>query len=226
MSRRTWSARVADRLPDARGREVVLVSHCLLNENARYLGGAFHRGAVPEMADALRSGVGIHQLPCPERVAWGGVRKPLMLAVYGLDARHLGRLRGPLLAVFTRWTRLRYRLLARRVARDVADYEAAGISVRAYVGVGASPSCGVATTLDLRAACAAAARCPLAELSTARVNRDVVRAARTSGRGLFVEALTGDLERRGVQVAMREYDLLAEMDGRPQPGVIAAPPAA
>jgi hypothetical protein len=35
------------------------VSHCLLNENTRYLGGAFHRGAVPEMIELLRSGVGV-----------------------------------------------------------------------------------------------------------------------------------------------------------------------
>jgi hypothetical protein len=39
---------------------VVFVSHCLLDENARYLGGAFHPGAVPEMIGLLRRGVGLY----------------------------------------------------------------------------------------------------------------------------------------------------------------------
>ena len=34
------------RLADERGKQVVFVSHCLLNENTRYLGGAFRRSGV------------------------------------------------------------------------------------------------------------------------------------------------------------------------------------
>jgi predicted secreted protein len=49
----------------------VFVSHCLLNENTRYLGGAFRPGAVGEVVDTyLRAGTGICQLPCPEQLAW------------------------------------------------------------------------------------------------------------------------------------------------------------
>ena len=63
-----------DQLRDARGRRVVLVSHCLLNENTRYAGGAMYAGAVTEIVEELvTAGYGIHQLPCPERLAWGAV---------------------------------------------------------------------------------------------------------------------------------------------------------
>lgn len=66
-----------DQLRDERSRRVVLVSHCLLNQNTRYAGGATRSGAVSELADELiGAGYGIHQLPCPERLAWGGVLNP------------------------------------------------------------------------------------------------------------------------------------------------------
>ena len=64
---------LADRLRDERSRRVAFVSHCLLNENTRYLGGAFRAGAVAELIDELvEHGIGICQMPCPEQHAWGG----------------------------------------------------------------------------------------------------------------------------------------------------------
>lgn len=72
-----------DRLRDERGRRVVLVSHCLLNQNTRYAGGATRTGAVSELLDELiTAGYGIHQLPCPERLAWGGALKRHSLWLY------------------------------------------------------------------------------------------------------------------------------------------------
>lgn len=44
-------------MPDQRGGRVVLLSHCLLNENVRY--------------------PCVVQLPCPEQRAWGGARRRL-----------------------------------------------------------------------------------------------------------------------------------------------------
>ncbi len=38
-----------EQLKDGRGKRVVFVSHCLLNENVRYLGGALRRGRVEEV---------------------------------------------------------------------------------------------------------------------------------------------------------------------------------
>lgn len=45
------------RLRDARGRRVVFLAHCLLNENTRYLGGACRAGCVQEiLAQCTRGG--------------------------------------------------------------------------------------------------------------------------------------------------------------------------
>lgn len=206
-----------ERLADARGREVVFVSHCLLNENARYLGGAFHRGAVPEMIEMLRSGVGVYQMPCPEQQAWGGVLKRRMLRAYGLRDSALYRFRGALFRLFVWHTRVRYRRVAARVAADIEDYSRAGVRVLGVVGVGGSPSCGVNTTLDLRRSFEAVAACPLAMIDRRTVNERAVVACRAAGEGLFIRALKRELKRRRVDVPFVEYDLIAEMRGEPQP---------
>ena len=208
---------LAGRLADARGREVVFVSHCLLNENARYLGGAFHRGAVPEMLELLGTGVGVVQMPCPEQRAWGGLLKRRMLRAYGLRDSPLYRFRGLLFHLFVWHTRAIYGRLAARVARDIEDSSRAGVKVLGVIGVGGSPSCGAGTTLDLRRSFETVAACPLALIDRTTVNEHAVVGCRTAGEGLFIRALQHRLARRGLDIPFMEYDLLAEMRGAPQP---------
>jgi uncharacterized protein YbbK (DUF523 family) len=65
-----------ERLEDERSKRVIFVSHCLLNENTRYLGGAFRPGSVSELVDGWqREGMGVCQMHYPEQRAWGGVLK-------------------------------------------------------------------------------------------------------------------------------------------------------
>jgi hypothetical protein len=67
-------------LTDARGHQVVFVSHCLLNQNTRYLGGATCSGVVTAaVMPFVDDGVGIVQMPCPEQRVWGGVLKRHLL---------------------------------------------------------------------------------------------------------------------------------------------------
>lgn len=221
---RSRATEVLDTLHDARGRRVVLVSHCLLNENTRYAGGATRPGAVEELVGELvRAGYGVHQMPCPERVAWGGVLKRRSLWLYGSKGGPLYPLRGILLRSFLWWTRVAYRRLARQVVRDVTDYQRSGIAVAGIVGVGASPSCGVTTTVDLRAALDVLAACPLAALTREVVNDQAVLGSRRPGEGLFVRALDRRLQRCGVTVPALEHDLAIELKGGAQ-RVLATPP--
>jgi predicted secreted protein len=212
-----------DQLHDARGRRVVLVSHCLLNQNTRYAGGATRSGAVAELvADLMDAGYGIHQLPCPERLAWGGVLKRRSLVLYHSKGGPRYPLRGVLLFAFVWWTKLAYRRLARHVARDVADYHRAGITVDGIVGIGASPSCGVTTTLDMRASLEVVASCPAAALTRDVMNERAVLNCRRAGEGLFIAALDRELKRRNMNLPAREHDLAAELRGEPQ-RVLAGP---
>jgi predicted secreted protein len=203
-SGRSWSA------ADARGGRVVFLSHCLLNENVRFPGGATCPGVVPELGGYVADGVGIYQMPCPEQRAWGGVRKRHLLRLYGCAPLRWRLVRRPALAVATAWTTVRYRRLARRIACDIADYRDSGFEVVEIVGVGGSPSCGVATTLDLDGAVAALAR-GRPDPDRRTMNRDVVAANVVAGRGLFVTCLDRALRARGVTVTYREHDLIAEL---------------
>jgi predicted secreted protein len=205
---------LAERLRDERSRRVAFVSHCLLNENTRYLGGAFRSGGVAEViGELVDQGIGICQMPCPEQHAWGGVLKRRLLLAYGVRGTPLFVAREPLLRLFLLYTRLVYERLARDVAHQIADYDRAGFTVVAVIGVGASPSCGVHTTLDVRRAFDAMARLPAATVDRRSVNREVVLAARRTGEGIFIRALTRRLRRRGLDVPLLEHDLVAEMRG-------------
>jgi predicted secreted protein len=205
------------RLEDARSKQVAFVSHCLLNENVRYLGGAFRPGGIAEVVNELqRREIGICQMPCPEQHAWGGVLKRRMLRAYGAEDTAAYRFRGLLLNLFILHTRIVYRRLARRVVRQIADYERSGFSVIGIIGVGASPSCGVRTTLDIRRSFQAMARIPAGTADRDTVNRDVVVACREAGSGLYIRSLKRELRRRRLTTELLEHDLVAEMRGQPQ----------
>jgi hypothetical protein len=113
-----------------------------------------------------------------------------------------------------RYSRYRYRRLARRAAAQIADYVASGFSVVGVVGIDGSPSCGVDRSIDVRGFARSMARAEPETLTVERQNAMVRRHA-VEGRGLFTEALERELLRRGVRVPMLAHDLFDELDGKP-----------
>lgn len=186
---------------------MVFLSHCLLNHNVRYLGGAEREAGARDLVDGyLAGGVGICQLPCPEQRAWGGVLKRRMLIAYGAGGSWRGPLVRALVGGFVAYTRLVYARLAREVAAEVADYQDCGLQVVGVVGIAGSPSCGVETTLDLPAAVNVLSRCPLADLDRRVVKDEAVGSHTVPGRGLFVTALQRQFTKRGLGIRFDEYD--------------------
>jgi predicted secreted protein len=219
MRRPAWlrSARtIADSvLPDGRSRRVIFLSHCLLNENVRYAGGATRPGGVDELVDAVQAaGVGICQMPCPEQQVWGGVGKRRLMMMFGADGRGLRPVRRLMTPIFLAYTRWRYRRLAREVVASIADYQRSGYLVVGVVGVDGSPSCGVRLTLELERAADALAACDPAATDTTRFNDRVVSANTVPGPGLFIAAMRGESKRRGLTVNLFAHDLVDELAGR------------
>lgn len=205
-----------ERLEDERSKRVIFVSHCLLNENTRYLGGAFRPGGVDELVGGFqREGMGICQMHCPEQRAWGGALKRYLLPIYGSQGTLLYRLRHVLLPLFLFYTRLVYRRLVKEVVRDIEDYVRSGFEVVGIVGVGGSPSCGVWNRLDLRRSLEVIAGCPLARLDRRVMNEEAVAACLSDGEGLFVAAMQRELRRKHLSVRWYEHDLLSEIRGQP-----------
>jgi uncharacterized protein YbbK (DUF523 family) len=198
--------RLAARLADERSRRVVFLSHCLLNQNVRYLGGAWCAGVVPEvLLRFAREGVGLYQMPCPEQASWGGVMKRFVLRFYGSEGTLAYRLRPLLFPLFRSWTRWTYRRLARRVVAHVADYARSGFEIVAIVGVGDSPSCGVRHTLDLRRSLPIVASFDLESIERLDFNERAVRPCLVEGEGFFIQALRRQLVRRGLAIAFLEH---------------------
>jgi uncharacterized protein YbbK (DUF523 family) len=207
--------RWSERLGDHRGRRVVFLAHCLLNENTRYLGGAGREGAIHEILEpCLKQGVGIVQLPCPEQHAWGGALKRGLLLFYGSERTLRYRFRGVLLRVFVWYTRRIYRKLARVTADQIRDYETSGMTVLGVIGVDASPSCGVHRTLDLRTGLEGVARMDRNAATSEDINR-IVRGAVISGQGMYIELLRKELDRHGLPIPMTAHDLIEELEGKP-----------
>ena len=203
---------VIDQLTDSRSKRVVFLSHCLLNENVLYIGGAARPGVVQEVIDRYAGeGVGIYQMPCPEQHAWGGVLKTRMTRLYGARLLRWSPGRHAVVTLTRWWTMSVYRRLARRVAADINDYVDSSFEVVEIVGVGASPSCGVSTTLDLNQAIHNMGGCDRSTLDRSTVNDFVVAGSVVNGRGMFIAALQRQLARRGLKVRFSEHDLLREL---------------
>ncbi len=141
---------IIERVKDERSKKVIFLSHCLLNENTRYVGGAFRPGCVDEIVDELqRQGFGIVQMPCLEQRAWGGVLKRHVLLGFGIRDTWLYKLRGLIMALFVWNTKRVFGKMARPIAREIEDYLDSGFEIVGIVGVDGSPSCGVNCRLDM-----------------------------------------------------------------------------
>lgn len=113
-----------------RDKKIVLLSHCLLNVNAKVYGLADYRGALRELIGfLLEEGYGIIQLPCPEMSIfgvrrWGQVKEQLDTPYY---LNYCKQIFLPFL-------------------KQIIDYYNNGYCLAALIGVNGSPSCGVSKT--------------------------------------------------------------------------------
>lgn len=58
-------------------KKLIVISHCILNQNAVVHGWERARGAYPFIINLLREGYSLIQLPCLEFLTLGGRRKPM-----------------------------------------------------------------------------------------------------------------------------------------------------
>jgi predicted secreted protein len=128
---------------DNRSRKLILVAHCVLNQNSISDGTADFPSQFSEVVELLMENqVGIIQLPCPE------------LTCLGLDRQDTAGAQRELLSENTRIRGLmegehNLRELRDRsddVVTQVGEYRRHGFDVLGLIGINRSPSCGVETT--------------------------------------------------------------------------------
>lgn len=211
----SYSRLITEKLKDKRSKRVIFFSHCILNQNTRYQGGAFCSGIMNDVVKRLLChDYGIVQVACPERMYWGGVSKKIMLFTYGLD-RMFPKLRWikPYLAtMFILYSKLFFSSLARRTVQEMADYLEQGYEIIGFIGVDSSPTCGVNKSMDLKKGFCLHAALDPENLTPYLYNNELYNFAGIQGYGLFIERLKFYLKKRGIEISFSGIDLLREKD--------------
>ncbi len=110
-------------------KNIILVSHCLLNELAVVKNDAGRKDNLSLIKNLMKMNVGIYQLPCPENRMYSPNR--------------LG-------SVYEQFDNNFYRKTSRDllspIVNEIEDYIKDGVSFLGVIGIDGSPSCGVGLT--------------------------------------------------------------------------------
>jgi predicted secreted protein len=205
---------LTENLKDERSKRVIFVAHCILNENTRYLGGAFRKGCIDEIVDEIQNqGIGIVQMKCPEQKAWGGVLKESMWEPVGSKNTFRGRLTRVFLPLFIWNTKRAYRKIAKEVVEEIIDYRESEFEVLGIIGVAGSPSCGVNMTLNMKKSIEFLANTELDELNREKINGPGNKELLIEGEGFFIEALKNESQKKNIKIRFYEHDLISEIQG-------------
>jgi predicted secreted protein len=113
-------------MDNIRSKRILIVSHCILNQNSVVEPLARSKGAFSFVKDLIDSGVGIIQLPCPEFRLLGITRKPMDKNNYDSP---------------------KYRDLCRKlflpVLEDLLIYLENGYEFCGIIGINQSPTCSI-----------------------------------------------------------------------------------
>ena len=120
-------------MQDERSSKLVVVAHCILNQNSRVRGLARRSSVIEEVVDLLRGfNVGLLQMPCPELTYAGAKRARKEKKEYDTESY-----------------RLHCRVIADSIVGQLEKF-LEGTEVIAIIGVKNSPSCGVAESTEDR----------------------------------------------------------------------------
>lgn len=111
---------------DNRGKELIIVSHCILNQNSVVCPLARSKGAFPLIQPLIDKGYGILQLPCPEFKFLGLSRIPMSKEEYDCEE---------------------YRALCKNLflpfLNDLKEYLKHGYKIKGLIGINHSPTCSL-----------------------------------------------------------------------------------
>lgn len=108
-----------------RKKKIILVAHCVLNQNSVIQGWARARGAFTNIVSLLiDAGLGIIQLPCPEQRFLGLGRPAMTVEEYDTLKYHK-----------------HCQSLITGLIEELADYQRHGVEIVGLLGIADSPSC-------------------------------------------------------------------------------------
>jgi predicted secreted protein len=203
---------ISEILKDERSKSVLLVSHCLLNENTRYFGGAFCSGFNTSIISQLSEfDCGLIQLRCPEQIAWGGLLKKIMWIPFGCNNGFLKftfQLFGP---VFIFYSKVMFTSFANEVVKIIEEYKKNGYQIKGLVGIDGSPTCGLCKTLDIQKSLQYYLIQSLDSIEREAFNVELYGNCLKDGHGLLMGIIIKKLKRKNIIVPLFSIDLEEEM---------------
>lgn len=158
---------------DERSKKIILVSHCILNQNSISDGTADFPSQFREIVELLmNNNIGIMQLRCPELFCLGLNRMDDL----GYDRDVVvenSRIRTLLEGEANLW---KIRNYVTEILYEVSEYQKHGFHILGIIGVNRSPSCGIDTT--------------------SKGDREI------RGVGVFMKELKTGLENQGMEIPM------------------------
>ena len=128
---------------DKRSKKLLLVAHCILNQNAKIDRCACFPGAIPELAHFLvDSGVGLIQMPCPELLCLGldrQVEKGSKTTIESEDTRVALKMNEEQSVSICQE-------IIDALTYQLGEYRKNGYKILGAIGINGSPTCGVETT--------------------------------------------------------------------------------
>lgn len=108
-------------------KKIIVVSHCVLNQNAVVHGLERAGGGFPLVHEILKEGIGIIQLPCPEFLYLGGTRPSMNKNEYENMAGYAEHCQKILEPIFL----------------QLKEYQQNGYTYLGVLGIQESPSCSL-----------------------------------------------------------------------------------
>ncbi|XOB61228.1 CD3072 family TudS-related putative desulfidase [Campylobacterota bacterium DY0563] len=165
-----------------RSKKIILLSHCILNANAKVYSLANYKGCLAELIKPLcDKGYGILQLPCPEMLTcgvnrWGMVKEQYETPIY----------------------KQQFKKMLLPIVNQVIDYKNNGYEVDACIGIDGSPNCGINKT------CRAQWKGEIDKSFDLDKNLDSLKTVDEAG--VYMEVLFELLEENGVSLTFYALD--------------------
>lgn len=156
---------------DKRSKSIIILAHCIINQNAKSDGTASYGGTITELLELINlTDIGIVQMPCPELQCLGldrgdvnGSKKPVI--------EENSRIRN---AIKQENSLKRMNGLIQSVVYQIEEYHKNGFEIKGIIGINRSPSCGVD--------------------STSKDNEEI------EGQGVFIKELQKEINKRRLNI--------------------------
>lgn len=201
---------------DKRGKRIIYLSHCLINQNLRFPGIAVESGALTELLISLiKNGIGIEPLPCLERLGWGGVRRQTFYKFFPIISKNIGSRKFPIIKFFLRIWIWNFKKLckkeAKKILHQIQDYHKSGYSILGIITTNDSPTCGFTKTINLLELISKykelGIKDEVFENPTLEKMKNLIPSLCVNGSGFFMSELIKQIKKRKLDVNIIGFDI-------------------